>query len=174
MNSTTFTLLLDSPPTITRDPFDSFPYLGQDVVFSVRATGRRLQFDWDLTPELPFVVTRTTATESYITVSNVRGTFHVQATVSNPAGSVTSKTARIFIKGPPEIIIFPPVTNVIVDQHAAITAVATGDRLYYTWIINGMTRRINGTSDTWVIPRVTEVCTLILIRIPCLYFVFSK
>ena len=158
MNFITFKLFLESPPIISRSPTAAFPFLGQNVILSCRAKGRNLAFVWHLTPALEYQVTRTTATESYITIYNVRQNFRGYATVHNPAGNVTSDTARVVVRGPPEIVTFDPVTHVIVDQHAEVGVIATGADLVYTWYLNGEVRRpINSTRDSYFISRVTAV-----------------
>lgn len=160
VTSTTFQLLQETPPTFARSPTAAFPFLGQTVVLSARARGRNLTFEWYLTPALDyeFIPDRTTATDSYIMIKDVRQNFRAYVTVSNPAGSATSDSARVVVRGPPDIVSYDPVTYVIIDQYAEVSVVATGADLVYTWYLNGVVRRpVNSTSDSYFIPRVTSV-----------------
>jgi hypothetical protein len=159
VTSATFKLQLELPPTIARPPTAAFPFLYQNVVLSTRARGRNLSFEWHLTPALnyEFIADKTTATDSYIMIKDVRENFRAFVTVRNPAGSVTSDSARVVIRGPPDIVAFDPVTYVIIDQYAEVSVIATGADLAYTWYLNGVVRRpVNSTSDSYFIPRVTS------------------
>ncbi len=160
VTSMTFQLVQETAPTFSRSPTAAFPFLGQNVVLSARARGRSLTFEWHLTPALDYeiIADRSTATDTYIMIKDVRQNFRAYVTVTNPAGSATSDTARVVVRGPPEIVTFDPVTYVVIDQHAEVRVVAVGNDPVYTWYLNGVVRRpVNSTSDSYFIPRVTSV-----------------
>jgi hypothetical protein len=145
VTSAAATLTVNIPPGITTQPLSQTEAEGQNVRFSVVASGTApLGYQW--------YVNGTALSgdiSSALTLSNVQtnnaGSYTV--VVSNVAGSVTSAVAKLTVYVPPGITSQPVSQTLIPGQNASFSVVASGTApLSYQWNFND--RALSGATSS--------------------------
>lgn len=123
-------LTVITPPEITQPPLSQAVSLGQEVTFSIAATGMNLEYQWqkdetDLTGRK----------EPTLTLTNVNTLNNggYRCIVSNSAGSVPSEVATLSVDGPPNVKQQPGDVVVNVNQPVTLSVIAVGPGLSYQW-----------------------------------------
>ena len=141
-SSTSATLTVQVPPSITTQPANLTVNVGQVATFSVVASGTApLIYQWQKngTP-ISGATSASYTTPATVTTDNGT-TFSVM--VSNIAGNTSSTSATLTVQVPPSITTQPANLTVNVGQVATFSVVASGTApLTYQWQENGST--ING------------------------------
>lgn len=127
-----------TPPTITSQPSNKTASLGQNVTFTVRATGTApLLYQWQKNGvDIPGA-----SQASYVTppATEADNGSLFRVTVSNAGGSVTSNQATLSVNLPPTITVQPQDKTVNVGKTAKFSVTATGTKtLTYQWRKNGV------------------------------------
>jgi pectate lyase len=143
-------------PSITTDPQSQTVLVGQDVAFSVLASGTLpLSYQWYYNTNSVL----TNATGSTLKLTNVQlsdaGGYSV--IVSNNYGSATSAVAQLTVNipDPPSIITQPQDQTVSLGGSAAFSVTAGGSEpLSYQWYFNSGTLIANATDPTLTITNV--------------------
>jgi hypothetical protein len=149
-NSIAALLTVITPPEITQSPLSQTVPLGQEVMFSVTASGMNLEYQWqkdetDLTGRREPTLTLTNVN----TLSN--GGY--RCIVSNSAGSVPSEVATLSVDGPPNVKQQPGDVLVNVNQPVTLSVTAVGPGLSYQWQKNTINiDTAAATSATFQIP----------------------
>ncbi len=154
--SSTATLTVQVPPSITTQPASVTVTAGQMATFSVAAAGTSpLSYQWQKTGVAITGATSASYTTPTTTAADNGSTFGVL--VSNAAGSTPSNTATLTVQVPPSITTQPANQTVIAGQVATFSVVASGTApLSYQWQGNGSS--INGaTSSSYTTPPTTAV-----------------
>jgi len=146
-------------PSIGIDPQDQTALVGQDVTFSVLASGTMpLSYQWYGNTNNSNTLL-TDATNSTLTLTNVQlsdaGGYSV--IVSNAYGSATSAVAQLTVNipNPPSIITQPQDQTVSSGGNATFTVTAGGSEpLSYQWYFNTNTPVANATDPTLTITNV--------------------
>ena len=147
--SSTATLTVTVPPTITNQPQSMALSIGQTAVFSVGASGTLpMSYRWRLAG-----ANLSGATNATLTLTNVQtsqaGNYSV--VITNSAGSVTSSNAALTVNNTPAFTTQPQSLTVVQGQTASFTVVMGGATpMYYTWYLNGSSVRssLGGSSCT--------------------------
>ncbi|MBO4714815.1 MAG: immunoglobulin domain-containing protein [Verrucomicrobia bacterium] len=159
VTSSVATLTVNAPvaPVIVTQPVSQTVDVGQNVRFSVVATGTEpLNYQW-----LKNGAAIPGATSSSYTISSAKmedaGNYMV--IVSNSVGMAVSNPATLTVKDPavpPIIIVQPKSQEVLIGESVTFSVTATGtEPLSYQWLFNG--NPIAGaTSSTYSISQVTE------------------
>ncbi len=137
-SSVNFTFALQPAPTIVQQTPDTPAvnyFVGQSIVFSVEATGERLNFDWNMPPGLTSTV-KSTHNSSVLTVTNITQDFFVMPQVSNPSGTVLGKNVSVEISAVPLVDEFPTQTMVIEQKPYTFEVHVRGDVASYEWYID--------------------------------------
>src|ERR1017187_9087783 len=146
-----------TPPSIDFDPQDQSALVGQDVSFSVQASGTApLSYQWYYNTNTVL----TNATDSVLSLTNVQltdaGGYSVMVTNGN--GSITSAVARLTVNLPvaPSIITQPQdQANILPGATATFSVIASGsDPLSYQWYYNTNTLLTNATDAILTITNV--------------------
>lgn len=131
------TLNIVAPPAIITQPRSQTVVRGQDVSFSVVASGTGpLSYQWFFNG----VSLGSAGTSATLTLINVRpdqaGSY--TAVMTNSMGSITSAVATLTVMVPPKIITQPLGQTVVQGQDASFSVVASGTApLSYQWNFNG-------------------------------------
>jgi len=135
VTSTTATLTVLIPPSITSQPASQSAAVGASVSFTVVASGTApLAYQW--AKDGATIVGQTSTT---LTLNNVQATDTASYTVSvsNTAGSVTSAAATLTVSTAP-VIVTPPVSqSVVIGADVTFTVVASGSGNSYQWQKDG-------------------------------------
>lgn len=130
--------VVEAKPVIISHPQGRTANLGENVSFSVNATGPNLRYQW-WKDSAPLASQTTTTLNLNAITKDARGDYF--AVVSNGGGSVTSQVARLTINLPPEppVITQSPIGGTYFEgANAELTVTAQGDgTLFYTWFLNG-------------------------------------
>jgi pectate lyase len=148
-----------TPPSIDVDPQDRAALVGQDVSFTVLASGTMpLGYQW-------YHNTNTSvadATNSALMLTNVQlsdaGTYTVL--VTNSYGSVTSAVAQLTVNAPvtPSILTQPQDQTVSLGATATLSVVAGGSEpLSYQWYLNDTTPVANANDPVLTLTNVQVV-----------------
>jgi pectate lyase len=146
-----------SPPSIDLDPQDKSALAGQDVSFSVQASGTApLSYQWYYnTNTVLNGQTNSVLTLTSIQLTNAGG---YSAVVANGSGSITSAVAQLTVNLPvaPSIITQPQdQANVLPGATAIFSVIAGGsDPLNYQWYYNTNTLLTNATDSTLTLTNV--------------------
>ena len=130
------TLAVDVGPAITTQPKSQTVDQGDDATFTVVATGTPAPaYQWYVGG-----VQISGATSASLTLSNVQagaaGSYTV--TVTNVAGSITSKAATLTVDTPPVFTTQPQSQTVVAGTDVTFTAAATGlPAPTFQWFLNG-------------------------------------
>lgn len=130
--------LRSTAPSITMQPVTQSAYIGATVSFSVVATGTApLSFQWQLGGSNITGATSSTYTTPALNVTDNGDSFTV--TVTNSAGSMTSKPALLTVTAQaPQITAQPATVSIQIGQTANFSVQATGTApLIYQWQRNG-------------------------------------
>ncbi|HYL71983.1 MAG TPA: hypothetical protein VEY89_11845 [Candidatus Dormibacteraeota bacterium] len=126
------------PPTITSQPQDTSVVAGAAAPFSVVATGSApLTYQWRKNGNA--IAGATAAGYTTTTTSTADNNAMFSVVVSNAAGSVTSRSARLGVSAAPPVITSQPAdANIHAGQTATFSVVASGSApLAYQWRKNG-------------------------------------
>ena len=141
-------------PDITKNPADTNAFVGENVCFSVEASGTApLQYQWQ---------------KNSVNINGANGKIYritgvdiadnnsqFRCIVSNTAGSDTSTEALLTVNDVPvEIIVHPQDQTALVGSNAIFTVTAEGTNLTYQWYKNGNTIQ-GATNSTLEIDSVT-------------------
>lgn len=144
VTSSTATLSVDESPTITGQPKPISICIGEQVDFSVVATGTDLTYQWRKGGN-PI----SGATSSTLTISNVQKTDEglYDCVVSGKCPpSRTSVQAKLTVNEPPQITTQPKSVSVCNGGKAVFTVKAKGSDLKFQWRKNG--NNIAGANDS--------------------------
>jgi pectate lyase len=146
-----------TPPSIDFDPQDESAFVGQDVSFSVQASGTApLSYQW-------YYNTNTVLggqTNSVLALTNVQLTDAggYSAVATNGSGAITSAVAQLTVSFPvaPSIITQPQnQANILPGATATFSVFASGsDPLSYQWYYNTNTLLTNATDSILTITNV--------------------
>lgn len=129
-------------PQIVAEPQDQYACVGNEVTFSVRATGDQpLGFCWFSNGVPVSDGVSSTPSNSLLTVSNVQNPnngdfFYVD--VTNQFGLTNSTTAYLFVSDPPQIIQGPSDTSAPLGGMITFNIQAGPAPLAYSWWFQGM------------------------------------
>jgi len=145
--SNTASLTLNGTTTITTQPADQTGCVGDNVSFTVAASGSNLSYQWrkngtDIAGE-----TSATLTLTNITAADAAD---YDVVITGDCGSVTSNTASLTIGQGPAITTQPVDVTVCFDNNATFSVVATGAGLTYQWRKDG-TNISGATNATYTI-----------------------
>ena len=149
------TLTVDAPPSITTQPQSQWVMQGQNVSFSVVASGiGPFMYQWFFNgSSLGWAGRSATLTVNNVG-SNNTGSYTV--VVNNNWGSATSAVATLAFMVPPEITTQPQSLTVIVGQNATLSGIATSTGPpSYQWSLNGAAQ----SGDTNATLSITNVQT---------------
>jgi hypothetical protein len=125
------------PPTITGQPQSQLANLGDDVSFTVGATGTEpITYQWRWNGAN--IAGATAATYTRRDVQETDGG-HYSVLVSNPGGSVASASALLTINSPPRIVGQPQDQDVVAGANVTFLVAADGSApMNYQWRHNGL------------------------------------
>jgi hypothetical protein len=140
---------LTAQPVINLQPVDQLNATGTAATFSITATGTPSPtIQWRFYSSTATYTNIPAATQEQLIIPNVQPTSGLfAAVVSNSAGSVTSRQARLVVLAPPKLTQQPASRSVEVGANLSFTLTAVGDApLSYVWYRNnapiaGQTRR---------------------------------
>lgn len=142
------------PPVITQHPVSQAQCAGQDVTFTVAATGGApLTYQWRLN-----TVNISGATSTSLTITNIdagdAGSY--DCVVTNPAGNATSNPATLTVQNIPSISVHPQSQTACSGSSVTFTVTASGNPSpVYQWQKNGV--NIGGaTSSSYTINPVSS------------------
>jgi len=150
-SSTSATLTVQVPPSITTQPANQTVNVGQVATFSVIASGTApLTYQWQENGSTISGATSASYTTPPTTAADNASTFRV--VVSNAAGNTPSGTASLTVQSPPSITTQPANVTVTAGQTANFSVAAAGTSpLSYQWQKNGA--NISGaTSSSYTTP----------------------
>ena len=134
--SASATLAVAVPPAIVNPPTDATVVAGNNVSFTITASGTApLNYQWRKNGSAI-----SGATTAALTLANVAAadaaTYSV--TVTNAVGSVTSASATLTVLLPPAITTPPTNTSIVLGSPTSFTATASGTLpLNFQWLKNG-------------------------------------
>ena len=135
--SSTVQLSVVSVPKITKQPADASIQEGDAISFSVVCTGSGLKYQWYYckTGESTWnkVVVGGTSANYTVTTEARHDGYKYRCVVSNSAGEVTSKTAKLTVILRPKIRTQPKDTTVSSQATAKFKVVASGNVTSYCW-----------------------------------------
>jgi hypothetical protein len=142
------------PPSITTQPADQTIAAGQTATFAVVATSSNaLTYQWEKNGTAISGATSPAYTTPATTPSD--DSAQIAVTVTNPAGKVKSRNAKLNVNSPPSITTQPASQAVTAGQTANFTVAATGTAtLTYQWKKNG-TAITGATSASYTTPATT-------------------
>ena len=149
--STSGTLTVQVPPSITTQPANQTVNVGQVAIFSVVASGTApLTYQWQENGSTISGATSASYTTPPTTAADNASTFRV--VVSNAAGNTPSGAASLTVQSPPSITAQPASVTVTAGQTASFSVTAAGTSpLSYQWQKNGA--NISGaTSSSYTTP----------------------
>ena len=140
------TLTVNVPASITTQPLSQTAVQGQNVSFSVGASGTSpFSYQWSFNGTNLIGATSSTLTLNSVQTNNV-GTYSV--TVTNVAGSVTSSSATLTVNVPASITTQPLSQTAVQGQNVSFSVVPSGTSPFsYQWTFNG-TNLDGATSST--------------------------
>ncbi len=133
------------PPKFAQQPTNQLVLPGTNVTLAAAAFGpASIGYQWRFEGiDIPGA-TNASYSFSNVSVTNGHGNFSVVA--SNEFGSVTSRTALVFVRIRPVMVVRPSTQYVLQGQNATFTCVATGaPPILYRWIGTGFTDLSNTT-----------------------------
>ena len=137
------------PPSITTQPYSVVAYAHSSASFTAAVAGSEpLSYQWTF-----YGTNLTKSTNDSITITNIQpanlGTYKLQ--VSNPAGSVTSSAATLFMYP----YINTPFAGAVTywGQSNTFSVGAWGNYLQYQWYLDGV-EVPNATSPTLILPAI--------------------
>lgn len=125
-------------PKITTQPSAVTADSGATVSFKVAASGGNLRYQWQYRTSSSGSWTNsgyssaTKATLSFTAAEKYNG-YQYRCVVKNLAGSATSNTVTLTVKGKPRITTQPTSKDVAIDETAKFTVKAAGVSLTYQW-----------------------------------------
>lgn len=129
------TLSLDALPSINTQPADAFACTGDDVTFTVSASGANLSYQW-----YKDALLLPGQTASSLTLNNVDGTdvatYNVE--VSGCGNTVPSNNATLTLDAAPSVTTDPSAVAVCSGENATFSVTASGSVTSYQWRKNGV------------------------------------
>ena len=128
-------------PVITVQPSNRSAASGKTAAFSVTATGGNLKYRWEVSKDggatwsksvFPGSSTRTLTATGYKSMDG----YLYRCTVSNAAGSVTTRSVKFTVLVKPVITVQPSAKSVISGNTTFFTVFATGGNLKYQWEVS--------------------------------------
>jgi hypothetical protein len=144
-----FCSLCSAAPSITSGPAPQTATIGQNVTFSVSATGSLLKYQW-LKGGSPIAG----ATSSTLSLNNVQNSdaFPYAVTVSNSTGFIISDPANLIVENnnnPGGSSVFLSPRSRAVPQGTAVSWSVSSQARRYTWRKNGATIRDDWKGGYW-------------------------
>ena len=146
-NSSTATLTVNVPPTITTQPASQTVIVGNPVTFTVAATGTApLSYQWQKNGAN---ISGATATSYTIGSVGTNDAANYTAIVTNIAGSVTSSTATLTVNAPFGDWHFDDGTGTVATDSAAVPHNGTVSGTNATWVtgLKGNALQFTGVSN---------------------------
>ncbi len=140
------TLTVNVPVTVTVAPVSQTTVVGNNVTFSVTATGTGLSYQWLFNSAV--IGTSSSLTLNNVTTSQA-GTYTV--IVSGACGSVTN-SATLTVNVPVTVTVPPVSQTTVVGSNVTFSVTATGTGLSYQWLFNSA---VIGTSSSLTLNNVT-------------------
>ena len=140
------------PATVSANPANVTVTAGATATFSVSASGKKLNYQWQRGTTNIAGATSASYTTPAATAADDGATFRV--VITNKGGSVTSSAATLTVNVPPAITTQPAAVTVAEGATATFTATATGTRLSYQWQ-RGTTAIAGATGATYTAPATT-------------------
>jgi len=139
----------DVPVSITSNPSSQSSYIGDNVTFSVTASGSNLTYQWQKNGSNIVGATSSSYSISSVTLSNNSELY--RCVVSNSTNSVTSNDGVLIVSDVPVSITDNPVNDTIyLYENTTFSVTASGTNLTYQWQKN--TVNIPGaTASTYTI-----------------------
>ena len=136
-------------PTITAQPSDKLTAPGKTASFTATATGGGLKYRWQVSEDKGKTWRESVSPGNRTKTLNVTGYrsmdgYIYRCIISNPAGSVTTRSVRLTVQTKPTITTQPTAKSVVSGNTAMFKVYASGGALKYQWQVS----RDGG--DTWV------------------------
>ncbi|MBO4289268.1 MAG: leucine-rich repeat protein [Lachnospiraceae bacterium] len=136
------------PPVISAQPQDVLAAAGEEVAFSVTASGEGLSRQWycsaDGGTSWEAVAENGTDADLIFTADVQQNGYQFRCEVRNEEGAVMTDPAVLTVLTSPSITAQPKAQTVTVDDKATFTVTAKGDELSYKW----MYKKPDG--DSWI------------------------
>ena len=127
-----------SKPSVTTQPTSKTVDANTSVSFTVKASGGNLKYQWQYRTSSSGswknsgFASAKKATLSFTTQAKYNG-YQYRCVIKNQAGSVTTNTVTLTIKGKPTILTQPTSKNVAINDTATFTVKAAGVSMSYQW-----------------------------------------
>jgi len=145
------------PPSISAGPVTQTIPAGDNVTFSVTATGDGLVYQWQYSTDNgttwnPWTIGTgyTTATLTFATSDVVNG-YYFRCQITGTCGNATSGSAVLNVCDPPFVSQDPQNQSVLAGQNASFTISAAGPNISYQWFCDsgsGIFHPISGQTGT--------------------------
>jgi hypothetical protein len=151
-------LTVNSPPSITAQPSNSSTCAGANTSFSVTATGANLTYQWQVNTGLGFsniinstlYSNATTATLNITAATASMNTYTYQCVIAGTCSPIaTTSIATLTINPSPSITTQPSNATICSSGNTSFTTGANGPGLTYQWQVNSGTGYINIINGTF-------------------------
>lgn len=146
-------LSLKTQTSIITQPLGDSKCPGDNVTFSVEATGENLQYQWYFFLTSWEIIQDATSSSLTLTNLSSQNAGYYRVIVMGDCGQVISSSAPLTIKQATQINQQPQSLQVCVGQNASFTVQATGNNLTYQWLKNGA-EQVGDNSNTLFISNV--------------------
>ncbi len=134
------TLTLLTKPAITTQPKSITAYEGDEAVFTVKAGGSGLSYQWQYRTSSSGSWKNSTGADAKtksltVAAASFRSGYQYRCKVTNAAGTTTSNAATLTVKPvtKPEITAQPKAVTATAGSTVSFTVTATGGKLSYQW-----------------------------------------